>query len=121
MYLGPSIWIQKETLYTQTLIKITETIRKALDKDDYACGIFIDLQKAFDTVNHEILIDKLNHYGIRSVGNRSQYVSIQGFYSSAEKVKYGVPQGSLLDPLFFLIYIIDLQSHQKQLSLPLRG
>ena len=81
----------------------TETIRKALDMDDYACGIFIHLQKAFDTVNHEILIDKLNYYGIRGIGNkwfqsyltnRSQYVSIRGFDSSRENVKHGVPQGS---------------------------
>ena len=66
------------------LIEITERIRKALDDDMAACGIFIDLQKAFDTVNHEILIDKLDYYGIRGVSNnwfksylsnRSQFVS----------------------------------------------
>ena len=89
--------------YKSSTRKITETIRKALDKD--ACGIFMDLQKAFDTVNHEMLIDKLNHYGIRGVrnrwlnsylSNRSQYLSIKGFDSSTGKVKHGVPQGSVL-------------------------
>ena len=51
------------------LIQITEKIRQALDKNKYACGTFIDLQKAFDTVNHEILLKKLEHYGIRGIPN----------------------------------------------------
>ena len=51
------------------LIQITEKIRQALDKNEYACGTFIDLQKAFDTVNHEILLKKLEHYGIRGIPN----------------------------------------------------
>ena len=51
------------------LISITEKIREALDNNNFACGIFIDLQKAFDTVDHNILLQKLNHYGIRGVAN----------------------------------------------------
>ena len=67
---------------------ITENVKSALDKKIHACGIFVDLQKAFDTVNHKILLDKLSHHGIRGiandwfssyVSNRTQYVSILGY------------------------------------------
>ena len=53
----------------QALIDFTETIRDALDKELFTCGIFVDLQKAFDTVNHEILLDKLHYYGIKFKAN----------------------------------------------------
>ena len=81
---------RKKHSTNHALIAITESIRKALDQNKFACGIFIDLQKAFDTVNHKILSDKLNHYGIRGIcnnwfksylTNRSQYVSVQGYDS----------------------------------------
>ena len=71
-------------------IKIAENIRKALDDGNIGCGVFVDLQKAFDTVDHQILLAKLNHYGIHGVSNDwfksylsncNQYVSINGYES----------------------------------------
>ena len=76
----------------------------------YVCGVFGDLEKAFDTVHHEILCDKLNAYGLRGkvndlfksyLSNRKQFVSLNGFESSIEDIICGVPQGSAPGPLLF--------------------
>ena len=107
---------------SHALVSITEKIREALDTGHFACGIFIDLQKVFDTVDHNILVSKLEYYGVRGtvknwfssyLQNRKQFVTINGYKSSLNDVKFGVPQGSVLGPLLFLIYINDFSISVK--------
>ena len=81
------------------LINITENIRKVLDDGNTGCGVFVDLQKAFDTVDHQILLAKLNHYGICGVSNDwfksylsncNQYVSINGYEAGLAALNCGI-------------------------------
>ena len=99
------------------LLSIVKEINKSLDNKSFACGVFVDLQKAFDTVDHKILQSKVTHYGINGFANkwlssyltnRSQSVSLGGSTSEEKKITCGLPQGSILGPLLFTIYINDM-------------
>ena len=96
---------------------MVDRIYSDLDEKQIPIAIFIDLSKAFDTIDHTILISKLEHYGVENnelqwvisyMHNRQQYVEIENTKSTTETITTGVPQGSILGPLLFLIYINDL-------------
>ena len=98
------------------------------DRGEFSVGILLDLSKAFDTVNHVILFDKLEHCGIRGLAldwirsyfsNRKQYVEYNGHRSLRNEISCGVPQGSILGPLFFLLYINDINNASNLLNLTL--
>ena len=113
---------------TQPVLHFLDKIYHSLNKDDpeYTIFIFLDLKKAFDTVSHSILLEKLKHYGFRGLSNlwftnylngRKQVVSINGIDSDSLEICVGVPQGSVLGPLLFLLYINCLPNAVEFLAL----
>ena len=102
---------------THAALKLIATITSAIDNKKHCAGVFIDLKKAFDTVDHDLLLQKLIVYGVRGITydwlsnylrNRRQYVKVDDHSSSLLDVTCGVPHGSVLGPTLCLLYINDL-------------
>ena len=99
------------------LLNIIDQISAEMDSEKYFIGIFLDLSKTFDTINHNILFKKLEIDGLRGIAlqwfssclsGRTQFVSVDSVISNAAEIKCGVPQGSVLGPLLFIIYVNDI-------------
>jgi len=107
------------------MLELLDKIINDMDENKCPINVYMDLSKAFDTLDHSILLDKLHHYGFRGnslnllksyLSDRSQFVEFNNITSEPFKIKCGVPQGSILGPLMFIIYINDLPNTTNSFS-----
>ena len=112
---------RKDHSTEMAITTLTTKITEAIENNEFTVGKFLDLSKAFDTVNHSIVIEKQEHYGIRGIApyftNRKQTVKCNSVLSSKHTSLCGVPQGSVLGPLLLLLFITDIHRSSKILPL----
>ena len=116
---------RKSRSTSMAITHLIENLTDANEEKKFTAGVFIDLKKAFDTIDHSLLLKKLDHYGIRGVpndwlksylSNRKQFVSFDDFNSNLMNISCGVPQGSILGPSLFILYINDICNVSKILK-----
>ena len=116
---------QEKKSTAMAVLQMIDKITEAVDMKSCGVGLYVDLAKAFDTVDHAILLGKLAHYGVRGkqleifnsyLSGRKQIVDFNGVCSDTCSITHGVPQGSILGPLLFLVYIDDIQNCSSFLS-----
>ena len=107
------------------MLEVIDRIVRHLEKDTTPINIYLELSKAFDTLDHNILLYKLKYYGIHGpalrlfesyLNKRQQCVDFNGTYSNLDDILTGVPQGSILGPLLFIIYITDIHQSSNQFN-----
>ena len=104
-------------LHEYAALELADRITQELDKGNVPFNIYLDLSKAFDTLDHNTMLYKLSYFGVKGIAinlfknylyNRTQYVEFRNNHSTFSTIKTGVPQGSILGPLPFIIYINDI-------------
>ena len=116
---------RKHRSTTSAVLRLTDHILKSFDEKKFTLGVFLDLSKAFDCVNHDILLRKLDYYGVRGIAldllksylsDRQQFTFYKNTISQPCSIIHSVPQGSILGPLLFNIYINDIINATKILK-----